>query len=284
MPPRRPAITRRRFLTSVGAAALATGLYTWRVEPHWLEITYRELRLPHLPSDLNGRTLVQISDLHIGQQVSDDYLLSAFARVRELRPDFVVHTGDLVTFDSPSVQTQAEKVMADFPTGRLGTFGILGNHDYGSNWNLTHIAHANAAILARAGCLPLRNTLTESHGLIFAGLDDYWSPNFAPEKVLRNLPHNRAIIVMSHNPDTCDLPGLWDDFQGWVLAGHTHGGQCKPPFLPPPLLPVKNKRYTAGAFAFGPGRQVYINRGVGHLLQVRFNVRPEITCFTLRPA
>jgi predicted MPP superfamily phosphohydrolase len=47
---------------------------------------------------------------------------------------------------------------------------------------------------------------------------------------------------------------------------------------------VKNKRYTAGAFAFGPGRQVYINRGVGHLLQVRFNVRPEITCFTLRPA
>ena len=74
MPPRRPAITRRRFLTSVGAAALATGLYTWRVEPHWLEITYRELRLPHLPSDLNGRTLVQISDLHIGQQVSDDYL------------------------------------------------------------------------------------------------------------------------------------------------------------------------------------------------------------------
>jgi predicted MPP superfamily phosphohydrolase len=69
-----------------------------------------------------------------------------------------------------------------------------------------------------------------------------------------------------------------------VLAGHTHGGQCKPPFLPPPLLPVRNRRYTAGEFAVAPGRTLYINRGLGHLIQVRFNVRPELTLFTLERA
>ena len=74
----------------------------------------------------------------------------------------------------------------------------------------------------------------------------------------------------------------WGDYKGWVLAGHTHGGQCKPPFLPPPLLPVRNKRYTAGEIPLSDGRRLYINRGLGHLIRARFNVRPEITAFTLR--
>ncbi len=52
-------------------------------------------------------------------------------------------------------------------------------------------------------------------------------------------------------------------------------------FLPPPMLPVKNRRYTSGAFDLGDGRSLYINRGLGHLLRVRFNARPEITCFRL---
>ncbi len=93
----------------------------------------------------------------------------------------------------------------------------------------------------------------------------------------------RAAIVLSHNPDTVDLPG-WGNYEGWILSGHAHGGQCKPPFLPPPLLPVRNRRYTAGEFALDGGRRMYISRGVGHLLQVRFNVRPEVTVFELRSA
>ena len=77
---------------------------------------------------------------------------------------------------------------------------------------------------------------------------------------------------------------IWGDYEGWILAGHTHGGQVKPPFLPPPMLPVRNKRYTAGAFALSGNRSLYINRGLGNLWPVRFNVRPEITLFTLEAA
>jgi len=97
---------------------------------------------------------------------------------------------------------------------------------------------------------------------------------------LAALDPRRAALVLSHNPDTVDEPG-WGEYEGWILAGHTHGGQCKPPFLPPPLLPVQNRRYTSGEFALSGGRKMYINRGVGHLLRVRFNVRPEITLFHL---
>jgi predicted MPP superfamily phosphohydrolase len=74
------------------------------------------------------------------------------------------------------------------------------------------------------------------------------------------------------------------DTSGWILSGHTHGGQCKAPFLPPPLLPVRNRRYTQGEFRLSGNRSMYINRGVGHLLPVRINVRPEVTLFELRQA
>jgi hypothetical protein len=100
---------------------------------------------------------------------------------------------------------------------------------------------------------------------------------------LAALERQRPALALSHNPDTVDLTG-WNRFEGWILAGHTHGGQCKPPFLPPPLLPVVNRRYTAGAFDLPGNRRLYISRGVGHLLQVRFNVRPEVTRFELQRA
>lgn len=54
-----------------------------------------------------------------------------------------------------------------------------------------------------------------------------------------------------------------------------------PPFLTPPILPVRNRRYVSGEVPLADRRRLYINRGLGHLLQVRFNVRPEITVFTL---
>ena len=91
---------------------------------------------------------------------------------------------------------------------------------------------------------------------------------------------SKANIVLCHNPDVCDL-NIWNDYKGWVLAGHTHGGQCKPPFLNPPILPVKNKKYSSGEIDLEDGRTLYINRAIGHLFQVRFNVRPEITIFEL---
>jgi len=135
-------------------------------------------------------------------------------------------------------------------------------------------------VLEQYGIPLLQNETVVVDGLTIAGLDDLWGPNFRPAETLRRLPDDVDSIVLCHNPDAVDLP-VFRDVRGWVLAGHTHGGQCKPPFLPPPVLPVRNHRYTAGPFDVGPGRMLYINRALGHALHVRFNVRPEITVFTL---
>jgi uncharacterized protein len=278
-------ISRRRFLSaagvSLGGAAL-TGLYTWRVEPHRLELVHRPLDIRRLPPRLAGRTLVHISDVHVGPRVDDDYVISAFRRIADLRPDVVVFTGDFISHHATTFN-QIPDVYRHFPRGRLATLAILGNHDYGPNWAHPEIAASVVAAVEPFGITVLRNQIAEIEGLQFVGLDDLWAKQFDLAHILPRLDSRRASIVLSHNPDTVDLPG-WSEYEGWILSGHTHGGQCKPPFLPPPLLPVRNRRYTAGEFELAGGRRLYISRGVGHLLQVRFNVRPEVTIFEMRPA
>jgi hypothetical protein len=275
-------IPRRQFLflsaAGLGAGA-GLGLYAWRIEPHWIEVVRRRLSLPGLPAALEGRTLVQLSDLHIGRRVDDAYLIGALRRVMDLQPDLLVFTGDFLSYHR-AVYAQVERVLAHCPRGKLATLGILGNHDYGPGWSHLKIAERLVRMAASVGIEMLRNQVRAVAGLQVVGLDDYWGPRFSPQPALEQLDPARPAIVLSHNPDSVDKP-VWGAFRGWILAGHTHGGQCKPPFLPPPLLPVRNKRYTAGEFELEPGRWLYINRGVGHLRRVRLNVRPEITVFRL---
>ena len=175
---------------------------------------------------------------------------------------------------------QLRRVIEHVPQGRLGTLAVLGNHDYGRKWSELPVGDAVANIAERAGVTVLRNESRIVSGLQVVGVDDFWSPRFDVTRALADRDRDAATIVLCHNPDGADVSG-WDDYEGWILSGHTHGGQCKAPFLPPPLLPVKNRRYTAGEFALAGGRRLYINRGLGHLLKVRFNVRPEVTLFHL---
>lgn len=282
-------LTRRHVLTlfAAGAGAALTGLYTWRVEPHWLEFTYPALPIRGLPADLHGRTLAQLTDTHIGPEVDDAYIIDSFRRTREQSPDFVVFTGDWISYRSELELEQLRRVLAHMPRGRLGTVGILGNHDYGRRWRMLGVADQVSEVARQAGVVMLRNQAVTISGLQFIGLDDLWSPRFDPAPVLaqhggNSGPERPPTIVLCHNPDAADEP-VWGDYQGWILAGHTHGGQCKPPFLPPPELPVKNRRYTAGEFSLAGNRRMYISRGVGHLLRVRFNARPEIPIFRLQP-
>lgn len=272
----------RRTLLKAGASLAAVGLgvpfYTWRVEPHWLEIVRVPMPIPDLPVELEGKRLVQLSDIHVGP-VDDEYVREVFRRVSDLAADFVVYTGDFTT-QHADVFAHAAAMYATAPRGTLGTAGSFGNHDWGRGWIQAPVAARFAELFASMGIPILRNASLEMGGLRVCGMDDIWAGAFQPE---RALPGARPHLVLSHNPDTVDLPG-WDAYRGWVLSGHTHGGQVKPPFLDPPILPVKNKRYTAGVFDVGSGRTLYVNRGVGHLTRVRFNVRPEVTLFELRRA
>lgn len=279
-------ITRRQFLQGmlgVTAVTAFTGIYTFRIEPYWVKIEYLPLPVRNLPAALVGKTLIQLSDLHIGSKANWHTIGKELQRIQQLAPDFVVYTGDFVSYTSAVQFDQLYEIIRHTPLGRLGTVAILGNHDYGHGWSQSDVASKIGSILTDVNITLLRNEVRSFGGLHIAGIDDYWGTNYAPEQVTAVLDPAHPTIVLCHNPDVVDLP-VWHGYQGWILAGHTHGGQVKPPFLPPPVLPVQNKRYTAGVFDVGNGRFLYINRGLGNLMSVRFNVRPEITIFTLTAA
>ncbi len=276
-------ITRRQFLAA-GAGVIAAGaglyLYATEAEPFWPEVVRRPLPVRALPAGLAGLSLVQLSDIHVGARVPDEYVLGSFERVAALGPDILVITGDLTQVASAE---HAERIYRNLPHGRLATVSVLGNHDYGRAWSEPDRAETLAQVMRSLDVRVLRNEAVDVDGLTIVGLDDLWAKRFDVARGFSAVRPDTAAICLAHNPDCVDLNG-WGDYAGWVLAGHTHGGQVKPPFLPPPQLPVENRRYTAGEFAIEGGRRLYINRGLGFLRQVRFNARPEITLFELREA
>src|SRR5258707_13896343 len=230
MPTRRQAL---KSLLAAGAGTLLSGFYTWRIEPHWLEFTAPALPISGLPSALEGRTLAQLSDLHVGPEVDNAYIVHSLQRLQEHAPDFIVITGDWISYRGQQQLEQLRHVLEHLPHGRLGTLGILGNHDYGRSWSMTDVAKQVDQVASEAGVTMLRNRVVTLAGLQFIGVDDLWSPCFDPVTALAQRASAVPAIALCHNPDAADL-AVWGDYEGWILAGHTHGGQCKPPFLPPP--------------------------------------------------
>ena len=265
---------RRKFLkglAGLSAAGILGGL----------EFVEQVMPIKNLPPELNGKTLIQISDIHIGKRFDHNFIINSFKKAQAYNADFVVYTGDYVsTYKGEVLYKELEETLLHCVKGKIATVGILGNHDYGRDWKEAVVADKISLMMEERGITILRNNQKEFAGLNIIGLDDYWGLNFNPQLALGNLDKTKPSVLLCHNPDVCDLD-VWNGYEGWILAGHTHGGQCKPPFLPPPMLPVKNRMYTAGKIELAGNRTLYINRALGHLWQVRFNVRPEITIFKL---
>lgn len=276
---KRRSFLKKSFYTALGASVL-TGFYSWRIEPFWLEFVKVKMPIKNLPTHLVGKTIMQISDIHVGNRFDWNYLIESFDKAQKLNPDYVVYTGDYVDYEDQEQLEHLKIVLKNCVKGKIATVGVLGNHDYGEDWLEDDVANSIIDILNSSGIETLRNEQKEYEGLNFIGIDDFWGTNFQPSNVLDYIDAEKPTVALCHNPDVCDLD-IWNGYKSWILAGHTHGGQVKPPFLKPPILPVKNKKYSAGKIPLNDGRTLYINRALGHLFQVRFNVRPEITVFEL---
>ena len=278
----------RRSVMALGALGTVAGLagYAFGVEPRWVSVEHHEMAIPNLPKHLVGKTLVQLSDTHIGSRVDPEYLLRQFDYVSSLQPDFVCFTGDFIDQVNPWYVQEGIRLMERFPRGHFGTVCVLGNHDYvNPSHGLDDSGGTSRLIDAFAdadGLELLIDDIIEMNGLHFAGLPDLWFGGLRrslSKRIIKKL-EGKPSVVLSHNPDTADLP-IWGDFDSWVLCGHTHGGQCTFPVIGAPVLPVVNREYVSGAFEIDNQFKMYINRGIGHSTRVRFMARPEITVFTL---
>ncbi|NJL02022.1 MAG: metallophosphoesterase [Spirulinaceae cyanobacterium SM2_1_0] len=256
------------------------GIYSWQIEPRWLEIVRIELELPHLAPAFDGFKLVQLSDLHIDSGMPPARLTRIVRLANREQADVIALTGDFVTAPNDPAQSTARLTAALEPLQAQELVAyVLGNHDCESRPELVQQA------LDAAGIADLNNAVRtlrrDGESLHMAGLDDIWAGRDRLDRVLAALPVDGAAILLFHEPDFADRSAATGRFD-LQLAGHSHGGQVRLPLIGPPFLPPYGREYPLGRYQFGDTIH-YTNRGLGMtILPIRWRSRPEITVFTLR--
>ncbi len=234
-----------------------------------------------LPASLNGFTIVQISDIHVGPTIRASYVEAIVEAVNRLKPDLVAITGDLV--DGSVAELAGHVAPLQRLASRDGSFFVTGNHEYYSG------ADAWIAQLQRLGIQVLQNrhVVIERDGakLVLAGVADYGAGHFDashrsdPQAAMAGAPPDAAFrVLLAHQPRSAgEAAKAGFDLQ---LSGHTHGGQ----FLPWNFLVKLQQPFTAGLHAMDELR-IYVSRGTGYWgPPKRFGAPSEITQLRLVPA
>ncbi len=284
-------ITRRRFLLAGACAGAGLALYAGEIERHWIEIAYRDVVIPGLPQAFDGFRVAQLSDIHLDEYTEPFFLRDAVRHINRMNPDAVFLTGDYVTHEllpkrfSIGPAWQCANLLNQLQCPHR--YAILGNHDVivGRKYVIEALT-ANAITVLENSYLPI-----ERAGSRFwlAGIDDPVAGDPDPEAAIpasiRGVPHE-PIVLLCHAPDYVDdllrIPA--GQALSLVLAGHTHGGQIRLPWIGPLALPEFGRKYVEGWFRFGD-LQLYVNRGIGTVgIPFRIDCPPEITLLTLRSA
>jgi predicted MPP superfamily phosphohydrolase len=261
-----------RLRIAIAVLMTLLGVYAVWIEPNWIDVSIHDMR-PGNAGD--GIRVVQLSDLHIQDFGSRE--LEVASRVKALKPDLVVLSGDVI--DRQDRLPTLHAFLAAL--GDMPTVAVLGNWEYWADVDL----HALRDEYRHHGIRLLVNEVASYRvrlrTLHIAGMDDFTAGQ--PDSGLLDTPlKGGTAVLVQHSPGYFEkLPTkLSSRIFNLCLAGHTHGGQITlfgwPIWKPPGSGPFSSGHYETTAC------KLYIARGIGtSLLPVRFGARPEIAVFDL---
>lgn len=253
-----PSLAQPTALAVVAAAGLFT-LFGYVNARRVARIVRVEVPLADLPPELEGFTIVQLSDIHVGPTIKRDYVQAIVDRVNGLEADLVAITGDVV--DGSVAHLREHTAPLGQLRSRHGSYFVTGNHEYYSG------AGAWMAEFERIGLKGLHNGHTviahDGARLVLAGVTDYSAGAFDaaqasdPEAALAGSPAGLTRILLAHQPRSAPAAAaVGFDLQ---LSGHTHGGQ----FWPWNFFVPLQQPFTAGLHRLGR-LTVYTSRGTGY--------------------
>ena len=222
--------------------------------------------------------LVLISDIHLGVYKDRAYLQRLVERINTLRADAVVIAGDF-TYEPGG--EPLERMFAPLETLQKPVYAVLGNHDQQAPG--PDIDAELRAALATHGVQVIEGRTVTVRGFGVAGLEDRWAGKDDPG-FLAARPTSGPTLVLTHNPDSAIA--LDPARVALVLAGHTHGGQIRIPWLYRHVIPSQYGFDRGEQFLRTPhGRvRVYTTVGTGEIgLPMRLFNPPTIDVLDLRP-
>lgn len=276
---------RRKWLeTAVLAAAWAGLIWGFYIEPRFFLVETRAEAHPRgWPKELDGLKIALISDIHAGAPYMGKARIEGLvAKVNAAKPDLIVLLGDYViqtvaggTFYPPEdLAVQLKELKAP-----LGVYAVIGNHDWWLDGERVRKAFTGQGIAV----LENDNVRLTWRGTRFSllGLADHIERKPDAVTPIVKLLLTEPVIALIHEPDF--FPNIPERI-ALTLAGHTHGGQVKLPFIGSPIVPSAfGQRFARGLIKEG-GRLLYVTTGVGtSIIPVRFNVPPEYVILTVRP-
>ncbi len=278
------------FRTFIEILVVFIVVYAVFVEAFWVRLTRLRLECPRLPIEFEGFTILQISDLHMGNLGRRER--GAHRAAYGLKPDITVLTGDLAFHD---VAARDLMKIVRGAGAKEGTFAISGNSDvrHPVEWA------AVKRVLTTEGVQLLENqhVVMERSGarIVVAGVDDPHTGLDDLPQALNGAPRDAFTLLLAHSPAIA-VPAI-EMGMDVVLSGHTHGGQLVLPFIGPLMTRSGHGKDLASGLFKGsklrrivevdPGiTQLYISRGIGaSFLPMRFLCPPEVTLIELaRPA
>jgi len=250
--------TRRRFiaLLLVGTPVVLVADVFW-IEPHWLKT--RVIRL------CTGKPTLRVAhftDLHY--KGDKKFTLRLVARINRLEPDVVCFTGDLI--DEPVHLPEALELLGQI---KAPLYGVPGNHDF---WGQTNFDLIRDAFASTGGRWLMDERVRTADGNTTIHGAAARPPTFEPNPETKN-------ILLMHYPDWVEqvCTGKFD----LILAGHSHGGQVRLPFVGPVIQTFHAGKYVRGLYPTSAG-PLYVGSGVGWFYtRARFNCRPEIALIEL---
>lgn len=122
--------TKYNFLWNIWCCISIIGIWPRYIEPNLLFLNHKKIPIKQLPSDLVGFKILQFSDLHLNEGISDHFIKKLCRKINLANPDLIVFTGDFLCYSKLIQKERLKELLKAIPQAKYGNYAILGNHDY----------------------------------------------------------------------------------------------------------------------------------------------------------
>lgn len=277
-------LSRRRFLRmallAVASMPFAMSAYGAVAARSRKVIERVVIPIPGLPPQLDGLTIVQMSDIHSGMFMTEAQMDEHVRISNELQPDIVALTGDFVATNKDQVAPFINSMSR--LQAKRGVYGCLGNHDmFGSASEMLARGfeqHGLKLLRNRNEMLDIDGAKLNIIGVDYIGRRSRLN---SLGEAIKGIPLDGTTILLAHSPNNFEEAAKAGIHL--TLSGHTHGGQIALNLAGLIITPARlATMFLAGLFRIG-NSHLYVNRGLGTTgPPIRINAPPEITHITLR--
>lgn len=282
----RTACSRRLDRSEIGlicVAVLLCGVFVYAslIEPYRLQVETIDLVSDKVTSPF---TLLHLSDIQSG--AVGRYERNVFARIQQLQPDLIIHTGDLLhPFMYKDLSREKTKIAQLFRTldPPYGIYNVIGDVDrhiepqvFEQAAGVVTLQDEDRRIVMQGAAVRLLGLSRSSSRRGNRPLIEQWHRQY----------DDALTIVFGHAPDyVLEILHLDIDL---CLAGHTHGGQIRIPFIGPLVTLSRIPKEWAMGYRTVNNLRINVSAGIGaehsgQLPPIRVNCPPTMTLFTIRP-